>query len=142
MPAASAVLSVSVVSAAVTSTRIGFDSAWPAPNVTASLADARRPPARFASGVALALAAANPVRRRAGSDAGRTRNPEPHFQELRGAGAEVNAVDLMPRDLASKRRRQILANALAVNLGDAEADKLLGRRLADERDRDPFVVRR
>ncbi len=81
-------------------------------------------------------------RENAGSDAGRPRHPETHHDERRSAGAHFHAIDLLPRDLAPKRRRQALARPLRVLLGDAEADGLLGRRLADERDRDPFVVHR
>ena len=77
MPAANAVLSVSVVSAAVTSTRIGFESAWRVANVTASVADPRWPPAplAFASGAPLPLAAARVASPRGDRPAGSNTNP-------------------------------------------------------------------
>src|SRR6185437_8042409 len=64
IPAPSAVVSVSVVSSAVRSTRIGLVRAWRATNATASAALARRPPAALASGAPLALAAPSAASRR------------------------------------------------------------------------------
>src|SRR5207253_1806941 len=94
MPAANAVLSVSVVSAAVTSTRIGFESAWRVANVTASVADPRWPPAplAFASGAPLPLAAA-----RVASPQGARRVAGVHHErqvQLRGALGDRDDVDL------------------------------------------------
>ncbi|OLB13877.1 MAG: hypothetical protein AUH07_05580 [Gemmatimonadetes bacterium 13_2_20CM_70_9] len=64
IPAASPVLRISVVSAAVRSTRIGFERAWRATKPTASAAVARWPPAALASETPFAFAAPSAASRR------------------------------------------------------------------------------
>src|SRR5207245_1746539 len=134
MPAASAVLSVSVVSAAVTSTRIGFERAWRAANVTASVAHPRGPPPplAFASRARLRGAWGEPSavalrrgRRReaAGGDAGGPRHAEPDDHERRRAGAHFHAADFLPSDLAPERLVEPPARPLRLVLRDAEADR-------------------
>src|SRR5207237_8392660 len=78
----------------------------------------------------------------AGGDAGGPRHAEPDDHERRGAGAHFHAVDFLPSDLAPERLVEPPARPLRLVLRDAEADRLLGGRLADERDGDPFVVHR
>ena len=75
MPAARACFSVSLVSSAVTSTRIGLARACRAAKSSASRAPALWPPGALASGVPDALAAASAARR--GADSPRASNTKP-----------------------------------------------------------------
>src|SRR5207247_337485 len=170
MPAARACFSVSLVSSAVTSTRIGLARACRAAKSSASRAPALRPPGALASGVPDALAAASAASR--GADSPRASNtkplrstaattvtargsrfsfaisaaraqprcPQPDDAERRAPGAHLHAVDLPPRDLALELLDEARAGALGRRFGNAEADGVLRRRLGDERDRDPLAV--
>src|SRR5207245_2846946 len=158
IPAASPVLRISVVSAAVRSTRIGFERAWRATKPTASAAVARWPPAALASETPFAFAAPSAASRRGAKP--RASNTKPlrsisatirSFREscftfaMRGASARPicpnpNAIDLPARDLPLERRLEAAPGPLRAPLGHAEADRVLGRRLADEGDRNPLVM--
>ena len=76
----------------------------------------------------------------AGRDPRRAGHAEPHHHERREPAAELDAVDLLTLDLALERLLEALPRALGALGGNAEADRVLGGRLADEGDGDPLVV--
>ena len=68
--------------------------------------------------------------------------PMPTTATRRQPRPRLDAVDLAARDLVAELLGQPIARAPGRPFGDGEADRLLGRRLRDERDADPLLVQR
>jgi hypothetical protein len=78
----------------------------------------------------------------AGRDAGRPRHAEAHHRHRGDAVAQVHAVDLAPGDLVAELVQQRGARLARGRIRDAEADRVLGGGLRDERHRDAARLER
>ena len=82
----------------------------------------------------------DPARREGGEHARgharRARHAEPHHRDRRDAVADLDAVDLPALDLVAKLVQQRRPRLPRRGVGHAEADRVLRRRLGDERNRD------
>ncbi len=82
-------------------------------------------------------------REHAGGNAGHSVHAEPHDGDGGHAGRHLDAVDLAAGDLGPEFALEALAGVGGGGLGDAEANRMLGGGLRDQRDRDlPRVQRR
>ncbi len=81
-------------------------------------------------------------REHARRDAEVASHADPDHRHRRQPRARIDAVDLAPGDLIAELLGQPIARASRRPFGDRKADRLLGRRLGDERDADPLEVQR